>query len=110
MAVFDDVLKGGSGTSLAVAGAAILAPTLFPAVARMLRPVAKAAIKGGLVLYRETVAGVGGVAGALIEEARAELDESTARSVAKLASSAKSLVNEAVTRAPLAMVTGPNQV
>jgi hypothetical protein len=82
MALLEDVLKGGTGTGLALAGAVILAPAVVPAVARMLRPVAKAAIKGGLVLYRETLAGVGDVAGDLVAEARAELDEGTADATA----------------------------
>ena len=74
MALFEDVFEGGTGTGLAVAGAMILAPTVLPTVGRLLRPVAKAAIKGGLVLYRETLAGVGDVAGDLVAEARAELE------------------------------------
>jgi hypothetical protein len=74
MALFEDVFEGGIGTGVAVAGAVVLAPTVLPALARLLRPVAKAAIKGGLVLYRETLAGVGDVAGDLIAEARAELE------------------------------------
>jgi hypothetical protein len=74
MALFEDVLEGGMPTGLAVAGAIVLAPTVLPAVGRLLRPVAKAAIKGGIVLYRETLAGVGDVAGDLVAEARAELE------------------------------------
>ena len=74
MAMLDNVFEGGMGTGLAVAGAVVLAPTLLPVVGRILRPVAKAAIKGGLVLYNETLAGVGEVAGDLVAEARAELE------------------------------------
>ena len=74
MALFEDVFEGGMGPGLAVVGAVVLAPTLLPAVGRIMRPVAKAAIKGGLVLYRETLAGVGDVAGDLVAEARAELE------------------------------------
>lgn len=74
MSLFEDIFEGGTGTGLAVAGAVVLAPTLVPAIGRILRPVAKAAIKGGLVLYRETLAGVGDVAGDLVAEARAELE------------------------------------
>jgi hypothetical protein len=82
MALFEDFFEGGAGTGLAVAGALILAPTVLPAVGRLLRPVAKAAIKGGLVLYRETLAGVGDVAGDLVAEARAELESDETPSVA----------------------------
>jgi hypothetical protein len=73
MALFEDLLKGGSETGLAVAGAAVLAPTVLPAIGRVLRPVAKAAIKGGLVVYRETLSGVGDAVGDIVAEARAEL-------------------------------------
>ena len=74
MALFDDLLKGNAMTGLAVGAAAmILGPTLFPAIGRVLRPAAKAVIKGGMVLYRETVAEVGELASDLIAEARAEI-------------------------------------
>jgi Protein of unknown function (DUF5132) len=74
MSLIEDMFKGNMATGLAVAGAVVLAPTLLPAVGRILRPVAKTAIKGGLVLYRETLAGVGDVTGDLVAEARAELE------------------------------------
>ena len=56
-------------------GVLILAPTL----GRVLRPAAKAVIKGGIVLYRETLAEVGEAAGDLIAEARSELEQSESR-------------------------------
>jgi Protein of unknown function (DUF5132) len=74
MALFDDILEGGIGPGLALAGVVVLAPTVLPAVGRLLRPVAKAAIKGGMVLYNETLATVGEVTGDLVAEARAELE------------------------------------
>jgi hypothetical protein len=76
MALFDDLLKGNAMTGLAVGAAAmILGPTLFPAVGRMLRPAAKTVIKGGLVLYRETLAGIGELTNGLVEEAKNELEQ-----------------------------------
>jgi hypothetical protein len=76
MALFDDLLKGNAITGLAVGAAAmILGPTLFPAVGRMLRPAAKTVIKGGLVLYRETLAGIGELTNGLVEEAKNELEQ-----------------------------------
>jgi len=73
MALFEDMFKGNVGTGVAVAGAMLLAPTVMPVVGRILRPVAKAVIKTGMVAYRETMAGVGDVTGDLIAEARSEL-------------------------------------
>lgn len=75
MAWYENVFEGGFGPGLAIVGAVILAPTVVPAVGRMLRPVAKTAIKTGMMLYRETLSGVGDVAGDLVAEARSELDE-----------------------------------
>jgi len=40
----------------------------------VLRPAAKAAIKGGMVFYRETMAEIGEVASDLFAEARSELE------------------------------------
>jgi len=45
----------------------------MPVVGRILRPVAKAVIKTGMVAYRETMEGVGDVTGDLIAEVRSEL-------------------------------------
>jgi hypothetical protein len=88
MALFEDIFEGGIGPGLAIAGAVILAPTVVPAVGRMLRPVAKTAIKTGMMLYRETLSGVGDVAGDIVAEARAELDEES-RSGTRRTASAK---------------------
>ena len=75
MAILEDVFKGGTVTGLAVGvGALLLVPTVLPAVGRVVRPAVKAAIKGGMVFYRETVAEVGEMAGDLVAEARAELE------------------------------------
>jgi hypothetical protein len=74
LALFKDALEGGAGTGLAIVGGAALALTVVPAIAQILRPVAKAAIKGGIVFYRETVVCIGCAAEDLIAEARAELE------------------------------------
>ncbi|WP_026871667.1 DUF5132 domain-containing protein [Inquilinus limosus] len=79
MALFEDVLKGGTGTGLLVGlGAVLLAPTVLPTVGRVLRPVAKTVIKTGMVLYNETLSGVGEVTGDIVAEARAELEQEQA--------------------------------
>lgn len=75
MAILEDLFKGGTVTGLAVGvGALLLAPTVLPAVGRIVRPAVKAAIKGGMVFYRETVAEIGEMAGDLFAEARTELE------------------------------------
>lgn len=67
----DDIFQGNLGAGLLFGlGAVVLAPF----ATRVLRPVAKAAIKGGMTVYRET--GIGDATGDLVAEARAELDES----------------------------------
>lgn len=71
MAFFEDVFKGGdlvSGMAVAV-GAIVLAPI----AGQVLRPAAKAVIKGGIMLSRST--GLGDLAGDIVAEARAEIDE-----------------------------------
>lgn len=74
MAGIEDMFKGGGGLVLGL-GAVILAPTVLPTIGRLLRPAAKAAIKGGIVLYRETFAELGEIANDLVAEARSELEE-----------------------------------
>src|SRR5271156_4954803 len=59
MALIEDMFKGNALTGVAVAAALFLGPTILPTIGRALRPVAKTVIKGGIVLYRETVAGIG---------------------------------------------------
>lgn len=78
MALLEDMFKGGGGAMTGIAvgvGALMLAPTVLPAIGQVLRPAAKAVIKGGLVLYRETVSEIGEVASDLFAEARAELEQ-----------------------------------
>lgn len=74
---FEDLFKGGNiVTGLAIGiGTAVLAPVLVPAVGALLRPVAKAAIKTGILAYdwgRQTAAQVGEAASDMAAEARAE--------------------------------------
>lgn len=77
MALLDDLFKGNVVTALVVGvGGALLAPLVAPAVTNVLRPAAKAVIKGGLVVYgkgRETVAQLGEATSDIAAEARADL-------------------------------------
>ncbi|MBO0734386.1 MAG: DUF5132 domain-containing protein [Methylocapsa sp.] len=74
MADLKDMLGEGAGPVALGAGAIILAPTLFPLAGRILRPVAKGAIKTGMWLYRETFAVIAESASDLVAEARSELE------------------------------------
>jgi hypothetical protein len=69
MALFDDILSGGNWvTGLAIGVGAVI---VLPLAAPILRPLAKTAIKGGILAYRGTVEWVEGI-GDLVAEASAE--------------------------------------
>lgn len=73
----EDFFKGGNVvTGLAIGvGTAVLAPVIAPAVSGLLRPAAKAVIKGGILAYdwsRQAAAQVGEAASDMAAEARAE--------------------------------------
>ena len=76
MALLDGLFKSNVVTGLAVGiGAAVLAPVVVPTVARAAKPLAKAAIKGGLMLYvsgREMLAELSEVAEDVYAEATSE--------------------------------------
>jgi hypothetical protein len=76
MALIEDVFKGNVVTGVAIGVAAlVLGPTLFPTVGRALRPAAKTVIKGGIMLYRETLGAIGELTTGLVEEATRELEQ-----------------------------------
>lgn len=75
MAILDNGLKVGTGLALGV-GAILLAPVLIPAVAAIVKPLVKAGIKGGLVLYEKSIVAIAEakeVIEDLAAEARAEV-------------------------------------
>jgi hypothetical protein len=92
VASIDDLLKGESAKGLAIGiAAAVLVPVVLPALAAVARPLARAAIKSGIVMYekgREAVAEMGEVVEDLVAEARAELDANHAASAAAAAAAA----------------------
>ena len=89
MALIEDMFKSNAVTGVAIGAAAlVLGPTLFPAIGRILRPAAKTVIKGGLVLYRETVNAVGDLTTDLVEEAKRELEQDGPERAAGAASAA----------------------
>ena len=70
-------MKGNIVTGLAIGiGSAIIAPLVVPALSKAAKPLAKAAIKGGLVLFetsKEKLAEAHELVDDLLAEARAEL-------------------------------------
>jgi hypothetical protein len=82
MALFDDVLSGGNWvTGLAIGIGAVI---ILPLAAPILRPLAKTAIKGGILAYRGT-AGVFEGIGDLVAEAVAEGGEEVAEEALEVA-------------------------
>ena len=76
----EDFFKSNMGKGIAIGiGVAVLAPLILPTVARAARPMARAAIKSGLLLFekgQETVAELGEVIDDLLAEAQAEIQQS----------------------------------
>ena len=82
MAVFDDILSGGNWvTGLAIGVGAVI---ILPLAAPILRPLAKTAIKGGILAYRGGVGLVEGI-GDLVAEIVAEDGEEVAEEVVEVA-------------------------
>lgn len=83
MALFNNGLKGNILTGLAIGiGASVLAPAVIPVLANIVKPLAKAAVKGGIILYEkglETFAETKEVIEDLVAEAKAELAEAKAQ-------------------------------
>jgi predicted hotdog family 3-hydroxylacyl-ACP dehydratase len=73
-----DLFKGNGITGLAVGiGVALVAPVIAPAVATIMRPIAKSAIKAGILLYHrgiETGAELVEVVEDLVAEAKSEVE------------------------------------
>jgi Protein of unknown function (DUF5132) len=91
MAFFEDLFKGGNiVTGLAVGvGAAVVAPLVAPAVTNLLRPAAKAVIKGGIMVYdrgREAMAQVGEATSDMVAEVRADTQHADGAAAASEAS------------------------
>lgn len=82
MAGVEDLFKNNTAKFLAVGlGAAVLVPVVAPALAGLARPLARAAIKGGIIAYeksRETVEELCEVFDDLVAEAQDELQKAQA--------------------------------
>jgi hypothetical protein len=75
MALYDNGLKVGTGLAIGI-GVLILAPIVAPAVAAVVRPMAKASIKSGLILFEK--------ARELIAEAKESLEDLAAEAHAEI--------------------------
>lgn len=79
MAILEDLTKGPVPVLVGL-GLVVAAPTVIPALASGLRPLAKILVKGGLTLFdvvKESVAEAGEQINDLVEETRAEMAEGT---------------------------------
>jgi hypothetical protein len=75
MALIEDIFKGNLATGLAIGvGTVLFGPPLMQTIGGWLCSAAKAAIKGGMVFYRETLGEIGVMASDLVAKARAELE------------------------------------
>jgi hypothetical protein len=76
MSMIEDVIKGSWGMALVGVGVALVAPTVLPALGAAIRPLAKSAVKGGILLYdsmKETLAEAGEQVTDMVAEVRAEV-------------------------------------
>jgi Protein of unknown function (DUF5132) len=83
MALIEDIFKGGVPGILVGVGIALAAPILLPAAATGARPLAKALIKGALVMadsVKEVVAEAGEQLSDLVAEVQAERANGSAAS------------------------------
>lgn len=78
----EDLFRNNTVTAAAIAaGAALLAPMVLPLLAGVTRPLARTALKSGIIVYektRETVAELGEAFDDLVAEAKAELAQKQA--------------------------------
>jgi len=79
MPIFENGLKGNILNGLAIGiGAAIVAPALIPVVSSIVKPLAKAVIKGGILCYersKESIAEISEMVEDIVAEAKAEVHE-----------------------------------
>jgi hypothetical protein len=78
MGLLDNVVKGSVLSGLAIGiGAAVLAPVVLPVLVGVAKPLTKAAMKSGIMLYnkgKEVIAEVGEVTEDLWAEAKTEAE------------------------------------
>ena len=77
MAITDMIPKGSLWTGIAVGAGLLVAPVVIPAIAGAARPLLKAVIIGGYMIFeqgRETVAEIYEMAEDIVEEVKAEVE------------------------------------
>jgi hypothetical protein len=77
MALSDMIPKGNLWTGIALGAGLLVAPVVIPAIAGAARPLLKAVIKGGYMVFeqgRETVAEIYEMVEDIVEEAKAEVE------------------------------------
>jgi len=75
MALMEDLTKSAGGSVLLGLGIAIAAPVILPALGTGLRPLVKAVVRGGIMVYdtlKETVAEAGEQLSDIVAEVRSE--------------------------------------
>jgi hypothetical protein len=86
-----DLFKSNAVAVLGVGiAAALLVPMVLPVVARAAKPIAKAMVKSGIIVYekgREALAELGEVMEDVVAEARAEIEQEHAAAAAASAAS-----------------------
>jgi len=83
MALFDDIFSGGNWvTGLAIGIGAVV---VLPLAAPILRPLAKTAIKGGILAYRGTSGWVGDLVAEAVAESGGEVAEQAVEVAAEAA-------------------------
>ena len=89
MALFDDMVQGLTSSwvpsVLVGVGVALVAPIVVPALAGSMRPLAKAVMKGGMLVYdkgAEVIAEASEQLSDMLAEARSELDAAAAAAAA----------------------------
>lgn len=104
MAGVEDLFKGEVAKGLAVGlGAAALVPIVLPVLAGVGRPAARAALKGGIIVYeksRETLAELGEMMDDLVAEVRAEMQQQQAAAQATVQSAAEKAAETAESTQP----------
>jgi hypothetical protein len=95
MALFDNGFRVGTGFAIGL-GAIILAPVLIPVVAAVAKPLVKAGIKGGLMLFekgKEVIAETQEMIEDLTAEVKAELHQQHAAAASNVAAAGETAGN-----------------
>lgn len=85
MGIVDDIFKNKTVTGLAIGiGAAVVAPKVLPVLGEAIKPIAKAALKSGILFFekgKETAAELGETIEDLWAEVNAEIEEEHEKAV-----------------------------